>query len=214
MGGAGHITARDPEHEGQFWVNPFGLHFSRIKVSDLLLVDSAGTILDGEGIINPAAFAIHSRLHRARPNVVAAAHCHSLHGKAWSALGRLLDPITQDATGFFEDHALFNRFSGVVLDEHEGDAIAAVLGRNNAIILQNHGLLTVGQTVEATTWRFLAMENASQTQLLAEAAGTPRLINPEVARASGVLVGAEMAGFSAFESYWEVLLDQEPEFLD
>jgi ribulose-5-phosphate 4-epimerase/fuculose-1-phosphate aldolase len=66
-------------------------------VSDLIKVDDEGKILEGEGLLNQAAFAIHSRIHKARPDVVAAAHAHSLYGKAWSSLGRLLDPLTQDA---------------------------------------------------------------------------------------------------------------------
>src|SRR3954468_3773446 len=99
--------------------------------------------------LNRAAFAIHSELHKARPDVVAAAHSHSLYGKAWSTLGRLLDPLTQDAAAFYEDHALFQEFSGVVLDTSEGEKIAHALGSKKAVILQNHGILTVGQTVEA-----------------------------------------------------------------
>jgi ribulose-5-phosphate 4-epimerase/fuculose-1-phosphate aldolase len=99
-GPAGHITARDPELSDHFWVNPFGKHFSLISVSDLLLVNHHGEVVEGNDIVNRAAFAIHSQIHAARPDVNAAAHCHSMHGKAWSSLGRLLDP------GFVEDFAL------------------------------------------------------------------------------------------------------------
>jgi ribulose-5-phosphate 4-epimerase/fuculose-1-phosphate aldolase len=74
--------------------------------------------------INESAFAIHSRLHMARPDVVAAAHAHSLYGKTWSSLGRLLDPLTQDACAFYEDHSLFDDYTGVVYDNSEGDRIA------------------------------------------------------------------------------------------
>ena len=98
---AGHITARDPELTDHFWVNPFGLHFSRIKVSDLLLVNSRGEIAVGQGPLNRAAFAIHAAIHEARPGVAAAAHTHSLHGKAWSTLGRHLSPLTQDSCVFY-----------------------------------------------------------------------------------------------------------------
>ena len=106
--------------------------------------------------------------------MVAAAHAHSLYGKAWSSLGRLLDPLTQDACAFHGKHALFDNFTGVVLEASEGARIAATLGPSNvALILQNHGLLTVGRTVEAAVWRFIALDNAAHAQLLAEAAGTP-----------------------------------------
>src|SRR5882672_4592504 len=107
-GVAGHITARDPEHPDHFWVNPFGVHFGQIRVSDLILVNEHGEVIEGRHPVNTSAFAIHSRVHAARPEAVAAAHAHSIYGKSWSSLGRLLDPITQDACAFYEDHALFD----------------------------------------------------------------------------------------------------------
>src|ERR1700741_2589869 len=107
-GAAGHITARDPERPDHFWVNPFGMHFSQIRASDLLEGNDRGEGGDVEYPVNVAAFAIHSQVHAARPDVVAAAHSHSMHGKAWSSLGRRLDPITQDACAFYEDHGLFD----------------------------------------------------------------------------------------------------------
>ena len=127
-GVAGHITVRDPEHLDRFWVNPFGMNFKHIRVSDLICVDHTGEVVEGDATVNRAAFAIHSQVHAARPDVVAAAHSHSLYGKAWSSLGRLLDPITQDACAFFEDHALFDDYTGVVLDLEEGKRIGAALG--------------------------------------------------------------------------------------
>ena len=99
-GVAGHITARDPEHLDRFWVNPFGMHFGQIRASDLIRVNHRGEVVEGKYPVNGAAFAIHSQVHAARPEVVAAAHAHSMYGKAWASLGRLLDPITQDACAF------------------------------------------------------------------------------------------------------------------
>src|ERR1700756_1705586 len=93
-GVAGHITARDPEKLDHFWVNPFGMHFGQIRASDLILVNHQGEVVEGKYPVNGAAFAIHSRVHSARPDVIAAAHAHSMYGKSWASLGRLLDPIT------------------------------------------------------------------------------------------------------------------------
>src|SRR6185312_11124923 len=166
-GVAGHITARDPEMTDHFWVNPFGMHFGHIRVSDLLLVRHDGTIVEGDRPLNQAAFAIHSQVHAARPDVIGAAHSHSVYGKTWSTLGRLLDPITQDAC--------------VVLDLEEGKRIAHELGGRKAAILRNHGLLTVGQSVEEAAWWFITMERSCHAQLMAEAAGTPILIDPDMA---------------------------------
>src|SRR5438876_8836828 len=157
-GGAGHITARDPEHLDHFWVNPFGMHFGQIRVSDLILVNDRGQVVEGKYPVNGAAFAIHSQVHAARPDIVAAAHAHSLYGKSWSSLGRLLDPITQDVCAFYEDHALFADFTGVVYETAEGERIAKTLGDKKAVILRNHGLLTVGHTVDEAVWWFITME--------------------------------------------------------
>lgn len=218
MGGAGHITARDPEFPDRFWVNPAGVHFSRITVSDLMLVDHHGDIVQppahAKPRLNRAAFAIHSELHKARPDVVSAAHSHSIYGKAWSTLGRLLDPLTQDSAAFYDDHALFADFSGVVLDTSEGEKIAEALGPRKAVILQNHGILTVGATVEAAVWRYLALENACQVQLLAEAAGQTRPMPPEVARHTAGQVGSEIGGIYAFQPYWDVITEEEPDLFD
>src|ERR1700704_1648272 len=136
-GVAGHITARDPELTDHFWVNPFGMHFGQVRVSDLILVNDSGEVVEGGRPVNAAAFAIHSQVHRARPDVIAAAHAHSLYGKSWSSLGRLLDPITQDACAFYGDHALFDDYTGVVLDLEEGRRISAALGERKAVILRN-----------------------------------------------------------------------------
>ena len=95
-GVAGHITARDPELLDHFWVNPLGMNFKQIRVKDLILVNDRGEVVDGNWPVNAAAFAIHSQIHAARPDVVAAAHAHSVYGKAWSSLRRPLDPLTQD----------------------------------------------------------------------------------------------------------------------
>ena len=168
---AGHITARDPERTDHFWVNPFGMHFSQIRVSDLILVDGKGQVVEGDRPVNAAAFAIHSQVHHARPDVVAAAHAHSMYGKAWSTLGRLLDPITQDACAFYEDHGVFQDYTGVVQDASEGERIAGALGQKKAVILRNHGLLTVGESVDEAVWWFVTMDRSCHAQLLAEAAG-------------------------------------------
>ena len=211
---AGHVTARDPELEDHFWVNPFGVPFGHIKTSDLLLVDHDGNIVEGRHPLNQAAFAIHSRVHKARPDVVAAAHTHSLYGKSWSSLGRLLDPLTQDSCAFFEDHSLFDDFTGVVFDTDEGDRIGDALGDNKAVILQNHGLLTVGHSVDEAAWWFITMERTCQSQLLAEAAGKPVPIRDEVAKMTAGQVGSHLAGWFSYQPIYDKILAENPDFLD
>ncbi len=213
-GVAGHISARDPGRPDCFWVNPFARWFGRLRVSDLVLVDDTGQVVEGTATVNTAAFAIHSQVHAARPEAVAAAHAHSLYGKAWSSLGRLLDPLTQDACSFYEDHALFDDYTGVVLEVEEGKRIAHALGDAKAVILRNHGLLTVGQTVDEAAWWFITMDRSCHAQLLAEAAGTPVLIDPTTARLAVGQVGGHRAGWLAFQSLYEWIVAEEPDLLE
>ena len=211
---AGHITARDPEFTDHFWVNPLGKYFGHIRVSDLLLVNSEGEIVKGDAPVNRAAFAIHSQVHEARPDIVAAAHAHSLHGKAWSSLGRLLDPLTQDACAFYQDHALFNDYKGVVLDTSEGKRIGESLGDKKAVILRNHGFLTVGQTVDEAAFWYISFERSAQAQLLAEAAGKPISIDNETAAFTHGQVGTPAAGWFSFQPLYDRILREEPDLLE
>lgn len=213
-GVAGHITARDPEATDTFWVNPFAMDFGHISVSDLIQVNSAGDVISGDQPVNRAAFVIHSQVHAARPDVVAAAHSHSVYGKAWSALGRLLEPITQDVCAFYEDHAVFDDYTGVVLDVEEGKRIAHALGGNKAVILRNHGLLTVGGSVEEAAWWFITMERSCQAQLLASAAGQTVLIDPDQAALTHSQVGHPLAGRFNFKPLLDRVLREEPDLLD
>ena len=101
---AGHITVRDPIEPETFWVNPFGVDFNRINKSDLLRVDHKGNILDHGKVkvLNKAAFLIHGAIHAARPDVVCAAHTHSVYGRAFCTLGKPLDPISLESCVFYD----------------------------------------------------------------------------------------------------------------
>ncbi len=213
-GVAGHITVRDPEFPDHFWVNPLGMYFGHIRVSDLLLVNYQGEVVKGNRPVNQAAFAIHSQIHSARPDVDAAAHAHSVYGKAWSTLGRILDPLTQDACAFYEDHALFDDYTGVVLNLDEGKRIAATLGDKKALILRNHGLLTVGHSVDEAAWWFITMDRSCQAQLMAEAAGKPVLIDHDTARLTYSQIGFHQIGWFSFQSLYKMIVRQQPDLLD
>jgi ribulose-5-phosphate 4-epimerase/fuculose-1-phosphate aldolase len=184
-------------------------------VKDLLLVNSLGEVVEGDWPLNAAAFAIHSQVHAARPDVVAAAHAHSVHGKAWSSLRRPLDPLTQDACVFYGDHAVYDDYTGVVLDLEEGKRIAHALGGHKALILSNHGLLTVGVTsVDEAAWWFITMERTCQAQLLAEAAGTPVPIARDQAEKTARQVGRPMGGWRQFQPLFDWIVSVQPELLE
>jgi len=213
-GVAGHITARDPERLDHFWVNPLGMNFKQIRVRDLLLVNDQGDVVEGNWPVNKAAFVIHSQIHAARPDVVSAAHAHSVYGKSWSSLRRTLDPLTQDACAFYGDHAVFDDYTGVVLDLEEGKRIAHALGERKAAILSNHGLLTVGHSVDEAAWWFITMERTCQAQLLAQSAGTPVLIDADQAEKTAEQVGNHIAGWYSFQPLYDWIVAQQPDLLD
>jgi len=213
-GVAGHITARDPIEPDTFWVNPFGVPFAHVTVSSLIRVNHNGEVVEGNYHVNEAAFCIHSQVHAARPDVIAAAHSHSVHGRALSSLGVTLEPITQDVCAFYEDHSLFDDYTGVVNDIEEGKRIAVALGDNKAVILRNHGLLTVGETVDSTVFWFISMERSCQVQLMAKAAGPVVHIDPDQAKKTYKYVGNEVAGWFSFQPLWAKITREQPDLLD
>ncbi|THH31137.1 hypothetical protein EUX98_g3044 [Antrodiella citrinella] len=216
-GVAGHITMRDNIRPDCFWVNPLGRHFSLIQPGDLLLVDHDGKILPESGpfkMLNTAAFMIHSQVHLARPDVLCAAHSHSVYGRAFSALGKELDIITQDSCAFYKDHALYASFGGVVLDEEEGKHIAQAIGSKKAAILQNHGILVATKSIEATVHFFIALEKSCRVQLLADAAaaGTGRAtvkIDDKDAEYTYKVIGSELTGWFSGLPQFQILEHRE-----
>lgn len=217
-GVAGHITARDPIETDTFWVNPFGMHFSQVRVSDLIRVSHDGRVVEGNQPLNAAAFAIHSRIHAARPDAVAAAHSHSTYGRAFSILGRKLEPLTQDACAFYNDHGLYDDFGGAAVELEEGERIATALGPHKAAILKSHGLLTVGETVDEAVWWFITMDRSCQVQLLAEAAARTseplQSISAESARQAFTVTGSHFAGWFQFQPLYARILKEQPDFLE
>ncbi|ATY60833.1 class II aldolase adducin domain [Cordyceps militaris] len=171
-GVAGHITLRDPVEPDTFWVNPLGVSFALIKRSDLVRLDDEGKVIDHGDckLVNQSAFLIHAAVHRARPDVICAAHAHSFYGRTFSGLGLPLAFISQDACTFYNDIALYDQFDGIVLGGREGDVIAAAMGGSKAVILRNHGLLTAGASIEAAVFWFVALESLCHSQLVAMAA--------------------------------------------
>lgn len=214
-GVAGHITVRDPEFPDHFWVNPFGKSFRHIRSSDLILVNHDGDVVYGTSPVNRAAFVLHAAIHQARPEVIAAAHAHSPYGKSWSSLGRKLDPITQDACAFFEDHTVISEQGGaVVLDIAAGREIASKFPKGKAAIHQNHGLFTVGSTVDEAAFWFITMERSCQAQLMAEAAGTPLLIADKAATYTRENTAHSIAGWFNFQPLWQEICHTDPQLFE
>ncbi|MBD2194314.1 MULTISPECIES: class II aldolase/adducin family protein [Calothrix] len=210
----GHITVRDPELTDHFWINPQGIDFSEIRVSHLILVNHNGDVVQGELGVNRDTFGVHSYILQARPDAIATVHTHSIYGKAWSCLGRPLEPLNQDACAFYEDHSVFDDYTGDLLDINETKRIVEILGHHKAIILRNHGMLTVGRSVDEACWWFMNLERSSQAQLLAEAAGKPKIIGHETARLTHIHLGTPVNGWCCFQQFYNRMVREQPDLLD
>lgn len=216
-GFAGHLTVRDPEHPGLYWTNPMAVHFSQVKISNLILADHTGKVVEGKHAINRAGFVLHSAVHEAHPDIVAMCHAHTVYGVAFASLGKKLEPITQDAAVFFEDHAVINDEAGqVAVEVQAGSKIASAFTGVKAAIHQNHGLFTVSRhSIEAAAFWFIALERCCQQQLMVDATGiAPRLVAPERARYSREHVGSEYIGWLHFQTIWGQLIETQPDMFD
>ncbi len=165
--GDGHISARDPERTDCFWMLRYGVSYHVARVSDLVLVGPDGDLVAGEGPINKAAYYIHHPILVARPDAVSATHVHTAWGTPFSAEVRPIEPITQESCIFFEDHAIFDDEEVQVQSTDGGARIAAALGAKRAIILRNHGLLTVADRVDEAVGSFVHMERVAEAHMKA-----------------------------------------------
>ena len=214
-GVAGHITVRDPEFPDHFWVNPLGLSFRHMRVSDLILVNHHGEVVYGKHSVNRAAYVLHAAVHTARPDVIAAAHAHSVYGKAFSSLGIPLDPLTQDSCAFYEQNVVIADHGGaVVFEEAAGRDFAEAFGNYRAAIHQNHGHFTVGASVDEAVFWFVCFERCAQAQLAEMAAGTPKHIPHESAVYTRENAGSAITGWMHFQPLWQEICQTDPDLFD
>jgi ribulose-5-phosphate 4-epimerase/fuculose-1-phosphate aldolase len=173
-----HLSARIPGPDHHFLLNPYNLMFEEVTASSLVKVDMNGLPVDPTPFItNPAGFTIHSAIHMAREDAHAVMHLHTPHGQAVSAHSEGLLPLTQTAMLIREDVA-YHDYEGVALDLDERERLIADIGDKGAMLLRNHGTLTVGETVGEAFVRLYFLERACQAQILALSAGEDHLNNP------------------------------------
>ncbi|TFY98695.1 class II aldolase/adducin family protein [Ramlibacter rhizophilus] len=216
-GFAGHLTVRDPEYPELYWTNPMAVHFAQVKLSNLILADHTGRVVEGAYAINRAGFVLHAAVHEAHPDIVAMCHAHTVYGTAFAALGRPLEPISQDAAAFFEDHVVILKEAGqVAVEEKAGLSVADYFKGVKAAIHQNHGLLTASRhSIEAAAFWFIALERCCRQQLMVEATGAkPILVSPERSRYSREHVGSEYIGWLHFQAIYDHLTKSQPDMFE
>ncbi|HRE13108.1 MAG TPA: class II aldolase/adducin family protein [Usitatibacteraceae bacterium] len=178
-----HISATVPGYPDRYLINRFGLRFSEITPDNLVTVDVAGRVVDGSGApVNPSGFAIHGTVHAARADAMCVLHLHTAWGQALAAIPEGLLPCSQPAMRLFRRlgrHA----YEGLAFADDEKARIVSALGSLDGLILENHGILTVGRTVGEAFVLMMLIERAAQVQLTAMAAtgGRPLCVPDAVA---------------------------------
>ena len=173
-----HLSARVPGPEHHFLINPYHLMFEEITASSLVKIDVEGKpVLETNSIVNAAGFTIHSALHMARDDAMAVMHVHTKAGQAVSAQAAGLMPLTQTAM-LIREEVTYHEYEGVATDLEERERLVADLGTKDAMILRNHGTLTVGRSVADCFVKLYYLERACEAQVMALTAGPDGLYNP------------------------------------
>lgn len=169
--GDGHISARDPELIDHFWLLDWGVPFHAATPERLVLVGPDGSVKDADGnptgAVNTAGYNIHAPILAARPDAVAAAHTHTQFGTPWAANVEPFRALSQESCAFVFDQAMFDDEEVEVLSYDGGKRIASALGDSKLVILRNHGLLTVGPTVEDAIGWFVMAERVAEVHVKA-----------------------------------------------
>lgn len=211
-----HFSYALPGSDDRYLINPEGFHWSEIKASDLLLVDGAGKVVEGKHRIEPTAFFIHSRIHKARPSARCVLHTHMPYATALTMIeeGRL-EPCLQICLRFSGIIAYDDDYRGLALDTEEGDRMARALGDKRVLFLATHGVICVGDDVHQTFDDLYYLERAAQAQVLAMSTGRKlRLVGDNIARSVQEQITKDLPVYGRlhFESLKRILDREEPEY--
>lgn len=177
-----HFSLAVPGQANRFLLNPWGLHWSEVRASDLLVVDAAGELVSGDAAPEPTAFFIHSRIHRGIERAACVLHTHMPYATALTSLsGGRLEMCTQNALRFWNEIGYDDTYNGLALDDAEGDRICAALRGKRILFLANHGVVVIGETVAEAFDDLYFVERACEVQVLAMHTGRPlRLVARDV----------------------------------
>jgi ribulose-5-phosphate 4-epimerase/fuculose-1-phosphate aldolase len=175
-----HLTLLLPGSSDRFLLAPFGLHWSEVKASDFMVIDFNGQMLSGRGPIEDTALYIHLPVHQLAPHARCVLHTHMPYATALTMLDNpRLEMAVQSALMFHDDIAYDAEYNGLAFDRAEGERLARALGEKSVLMMGNHGVLAVGETVPEAWERLYFLERASQAQVLALSTGRPLRPIPE-----------------------------------
>jgi ribulose-5-phosphate 4-epimerase/fuculose-1-phosphate aldolase len=201
--------------EDKFLINRWGMHWSEISASSLLLADFDGNVLEGEGAVEPTAFYIHSRVHLGCPHATCIMHTHQPYTTAITLLeqGRL-EPCEQKALRFYSRLAYDDAYNGIALSTEEGDRLASKIGNKSALMMGSHGVLVTGGTVAHAYDDLYYLERACEVQVLALSTGKPlrKLPDDVVALTVEQTKGERRGAPGHFDALKRVLDRDEPDY--
>jgi ribulose-5-phosphate 4-epimerase/fuculose-1-phosphate aldolase len=210
-----HISVRLPGPEHHFLINPYGMLFEEITASSLVKVDMAGAKVEpSEYPVNPAGFVIHSAIHAAREDITCVLHTHTPAGVGVSAQAKGLLPISQQATVALASLG-YHSYEGIALLDDEKPRLVHDLGTNMALILRNHGLLTVGASVADAFLGMYNLQRACEVQIAAQSGGELVDVNPLIVagvKKNIALVTKGMGGNIAWPALLRKLDREDPSY--
>ncbi len=211
-----HFTLLVPGRSDQFLLIPYGLHWSEVTASRLMIVDLDGNRVAGEGLVEPTASYIHARLHRAHPHASCVLHTHMPYATALTMIeGGRLEPASQNALRFWGEIAYDEEYNGLAYDDAEGDRLAAVLGDKRILFLAHHGVIVTGASVADAYCDLYYLERACMTQVLAMSTGRPlKSVSAAVAGKTAQQMSRERATNmgSQFEALKRLLDRDQPDY--
>jgi ribulose-5-phosphate 4-epimerase/fuculose-1-phosphate aldolase len=206
-----HCSLAVPGKPGQFLINPQGLHWSEVVPDDLVTVDADGNHIAGTHSVEPTAFFIHGRIHRASPRAQCVLHTHMPHATALTVIeGGELAWASQNALRFFGRVAYDRVYNGLALDAAEGDRMAAQMTDADVLFLSNHGVIVCGPSVAYAFDDLYYLERACELQLLAHGSGRPLKVVPqEIAAGTRAQMDAERQQSDLHLAALKRILDRE-----
>jgi ribulose-5-phosphate 4-epimerase/fuculose-1-phosphate aldolase len=214
-----HITVKVPGPEQHFLINPFGLHYSEVKASNLVKVDIDGSIVEyTDYAVNPAGILIHTAIHAARPDIQCIAHTHTNAGMAVACTQEGLR-ADNFYSALMHNQIAYHDFEGITVMDDEKSRLVANLGNKSLMILRNHGLLTGGRSIPEAFQNLWAIERACQVQVTTDSTGRPSIpIGPEILAKSEQLVAiqgiGEPTGELEFTAFTRLIDKIDPSYKD
>lgn len=222
------IAARENLHEGidnhfshalsdgTFLINRWGVHWSRMRRSDVLQVDHEGNVIHGDGIVEKTAFCIHGAVHRQCPHATTVLHTHMPFATAVACTEGGLDETLSQNSLFFYGKVSYEDFGGFALERAEGERLAARIGSSTVTMLRNHGVMVMGPTPGVALHDLYFLERACQLQVLAQSTGQPLIRVPQdiaelTARQGENIDDDKEAYFNAMK---KLLDEDEPDYRD